>query len=506
MDKERLVTLYQAGRTVASLWELEKLLARLMDLVLITLPAERGLILLAGKDDGDLAVEAARNVGGKTIEDAADFSRTVVTLSVDEARAVYSRDAQREFSMFESIVEYKIISFICVPLKLPEQVIGAIYVDSRDPTKVFTSDDVDFLASLAYMAAPAIGSARLHGERTEEIATLRSALRTRDRSIVGRSPAIGRVLDSIARVAKSNVSVVISGESGTGKELVARAIHMTGPRASKPFVPCNCAAIPTDLLESELFGYKRGAFTGAIRDKKGLFEEADGGTLFMDEIGDLSSYTQAKLLRVLQEGEIRRVGDTEPRRVDVRIISATNKDIEKEVAEKRIREDLYYRLNVFSIHIPPLRDRPEDIPLLVDHLLRDADGKRRKGITPSALDLLCRQRWPGNVRELENVIERAIVLADEDMIAVEHLPDLSLPDGLRIDLHQTLERIGQEGKCHAIERGIRAALAATGGDMRAAADRLGVGQSTLYRWCHKLGIERGRRPYRRSGNERHERT
>jgi Nif-specific regulatory protein len=256
-------------------------------------------------------------------------------------------------------------------------------------------------------------------------------------------------------VLDTDATILLGGESGTGKELIARAIHYNGHRKDRPFVAIFCGSLPDDLLESELFGHVRGAFTGAIADKKGLFEAADGGTVFLDEVGDLSPKLQTALLRVLQAGELKRVGDTQTRRVDVRLISATNKDLKAEIAERVFREDLYYRLNTIHIELPPLRQRREDIPLLAAHFLdRFATGSRAhlRGFTPEALDVLRRYRWPGNVRELENTVERAAVLARGTLITPADLrlpgdeaapsfdPDLPLKEVERLHVRRALEQ------------------------------------------------------------------
>jgi two-component system response regulator PilR (NtrC family) len=256
---------------------------------------------------------------------------------------------------------------------------------------------------------------------------LRSELRgqIRQRSIIGGSRAMQRVFDLVAQVADTKTNVLVSGESGTGKELIARAVHEQSSRAAMPFVAINCAAIPENLLETELFGHVKGAFTGALQNKEGLFETADGGALFLDEIGELSPSLQVKLLRSVQEKTIRRVGGTADVRVDVRIVSATNRELEQEVAEGRFREDLYYRLNVIQITMPPLRDRREDIPLLVHHFVEkygEELGKEVRGVSEAAMERLVAYRYPGNVRELENVIERSMALARSDEIQVESLP------------------------------------------------------------------------------------
>jgi Nif-specific regulatory protein len=242
---------------------------------------------------------------------------------------------------------------------------------------------------------------------------------------VFRSAAMQRVLDLVGRVAPTDATVLIQGESGTGKELIAHALHYNSPRAQGPFVKVNCAALPETLMESELFGHERGAFTGALARKKGRFELADGGTIFLDEIGELSLSTQAKLLRVLQEREFDRVGGHEPVRVDVRIITATNRDLERAITERGFREDLYYRLNVFPMFLPSLRERRTDILLLADHFVEKyatAHQKRVRRLTTPAIDMLMRYHWPGNVRELENVIERAVIVCDGPAIHGRHLP------------------------------------------------------------------------------------
>jgi len=261
------------------------------------------------------------------------------------------------------------------------------------------------------------------------------------KKIIGSSKEIQKVLDMVSRVALSTATVLITGESGTGKELVARAIHFTGNRKDEKFVVINCATLSENLLESELFGHVKGAFTGAIKDKKGLFEEADGGTLFMDEIGDIPKSVQAKILRVLQEGEFISLGDTVTKKVDVRIIAATNQDLLQRVQEKEFREDLYYRLNVINIKMPPLRDRKEDIPLLVKHFIEKYNKKENrqiKGISPEVEKEFYNYNWPGNVRELENAIERAITLTTEDIISLNVILPLVKKEGLSGDIGDEL--------------------------------------------------------------------
>ncbi|MDH3496308.1 MAG: sigma-54 dependent transcriptional regulator [Gemmatimonadota bacterium] len=318
--------------------------------------------------------------------------------------------------------------------------------------------------------------------------------RFREGEIVAESAAMRHVLDLATRVAPHPTTVLVTGESGTGKEVVARAVHRMSPRREAPFVAINCAAIPEALLESELFGHVRGAFTGAVGDKTGLFEEASGGTLLLDEIGDLPAPLQVKLLRVLQEGAIRRVGETRERRVDVRVLAATARDLEREVTEGRFREDLYYRLNVVRIHIPPLRERPDDLERLALVLLArsGARANRRVRFAADALAALRARSWPGNVRELENAVERAVVLSADEVIdrhAFEHQagprsprPDAAADAGLG-------EPVPLKDAVAATERAaIQQALAAADGNRQEAARRLGVSLRTLYYKLRDLGL------------------
>ncbi|HWE29491.1 MAG TPA: sigma-54 dependent transcriptional regulator, partial [Polyangia bacterium] len=303
-------------------------------------------------------------------------------------------------------------------------------------------------------------------------------------SIVGASPAMLDVYKMVARVAPTMSTVLVVGESGTGKELVARAIHTHSPRAQGPFVAVNCTALTESLLESELFGHAKGAFTGAVASKRGIFEEAQGGTVFLDEIGDVGGKMQAQLLRVLQEGEMRRVGGTEAIKIDVRVVAATNRELEEEVKQGRFREDLYFRINVVTIRLPPLRERPSDIALLVEHFLAKYAARERRndaGMAPQAMALLQRYAWPGNVRELENVIERALALSKDGVILPSDLPPevtqaaaavASAPAGLADDRPPLAE----------LERRyIELILKETGGNKKRAAEILGIDRRTLYR-------------------------
>jgi two-component system response regulator HydG len=350
----------------------------------------------------------------------------------------------------------------------------------------------DFLAKpfkedeLLLRVSKALEKRRLLGEVT----LLAGELRRRDglERIVGRARAMQEVLERVARVAPTDATVLVSGESGTGKELVARALHLASRRGQRAFVPVNCAAITETLLESELFGHAKGSFTGATRARRGMFEEANGGTLFIDEIGETTPGFQAKLLRALQEGEIRRVGESTPVQVDVRVIAATNQDLRRAIAEKRFREDLYYRLAVVPIRIPPLRERREDIPLLVAHFVErfvQRTGTPRS-LTPAAIARLVEHSWPGNVRELENVIEQAAALtAGAEIQAADIQIEAHGAPAAALDETRTLAEAVEKAERAAIE----AALARAGGDQARVARELGVSATTLWRKMKRLGVE-----------------
>jgi two-component system response regulator AtoC len=324
-----------------------------------------------------------------------------------------------------------------------------------------------------------------------EVASLRASLGTglvKD-DVVAESPAMRKLLDLAGRAAGAATTVLVTGESGTGKEVLARAVHRMSPRSEAPFVAVNCAAIPENLLESELFGHVRGAFTGATQDRPGLFEAADEGTLFLDEIGELPPALQAKLLRVLEDGEIRRVGDQRTRKVDVRVVAATARPLEEAVGQGAFREDLFYRLNVIRLHIPPLRDRPEDVPALVTHFAQETARRlgRPVSLTPRALARLCEHHWPGNARELRNALERAATLSGAERLDVEDL-DLSQVHAGNGKSRGT-EALDLKGEVEAVEATvIRRALALAGGNRRQAAEQLGVSLRTLFYKIRKYGL------------------
>ena len=418
---------------INTIHEGDALLNNVLEIAMDVLDAERGFILLLKKKrEKAFDVRVSRNMSEHQVGEIVRISSGVVRTVLASGEPVLLYEAMKDdrFGSNESIVVTQIQSIACVPLRIKEKLIGAIYLDSLTRRGRFQPGSLPFLNAFANQAAVAIENADLYSRLKQENRHLRSEV-TRAAGfseIVGNSPLMRDVFELMARVIDTDATVLICGESGTGKELVARAIHYNGDRQDNPFVAVFCGSLPDELLESELFGHKKGAFTGAITDKKGLFEVASGGTIFLDEVGELSHKMQTSLLRVLQEGEIKRVGDTEVTSVDVRVLSATNKSLPELVKEGEFREDLFYRLNTIEIAVPPLRKRRGDIDLLADHFLAKLALKNRshiRGFDHEARRRLQSYEWPGNVRELENAVERAVVLCRQDLITTE---ELRLPD------------------------------------------------------------------------------
>jgi Nif-specific regulatory protein len=343
-------------------------------------------------------------------------------------RDVAGSDAMRQV---KTLTELKVSSLLCVPLLVAQRLLGVIYLDSTNPLSEFDENHLQVMTAVAGIASLAFDNVKQWEKLRQENQELRAEIQL-EHNMVGGSPAMRKVFDFIRRVAPTDSTVLVQGESGTGKELVAHALHRNSPRAEQPFVAINCAAIAESLLESELFGHEKGAFTGAAAQKKGKVEIAEGGTLFLDEIGELAPGLQAKLLRVLQEREFERLGGTKPIKLDIRLIAATNRSLPEAVKAGTFRNDLYYRLNVVTLNMPPLRDRREDISVLADHFVAKASRKSRtrvKPLSPEAVAALMHYDWPGNVRELENALERALVLGSTDSILPDDLPEAVLEAG-----------------------------------------------------------------------------
>ena len=487
-QRDNFTVLYEIAQRINSILDEEELLERVLENAMSHLDAERGYIVMVDESDKrGFSVVVYRNFSSPKDANESAASSSVINNVLKSGEPVLTFDAlsDERFEASRSIVAQKILSIICVPLRLQEETIGAIYLDSTKSRGMFNTDTMKFLAVFGNLAAVAVENAKRYDRLRSENARLQSEISSTNlfQGMIGKSKQWKAALDLVQRVIDTDVSVLITGESGTGKELIARAIHNQGKRRDKPFMAINCSAIPEQLLESELFGYKKGAFTGANADKKGLIEHADGGTLFLDEVGDLPAPLQAKLLRVLQDKEIRRLGDLETLKVDVRIISATNKKLHEEIKAGRFREDLYFRLNIVGIHLPPLRDRADDIPVLANHFVKKADdthGRNVKRISSVAMSKLLSHPWYGNVRELQNVIERAVVLSRSEELAEE---DLKLEQYSEEELLQTGLTL-EEFERKLVER----TLNETGGNRTRTAEKLGVSLRWLQYRLKEWGV------------------
>jgi len=432
-DTGRLRALYEAQKRIGAADDMNDVLVAICDAAFALVPGSTHVTVILRDDDEEAPrggaagyvpiVTRVRGQQGPATHPI-PVTRSVFRKVVSERAAVIAADAPREVGQTESLMGAQIRSVLGVPLWKGEEILGVLQMDNRESTGVFTSADLDVSAVLAHHASLAVANARLVQRlraAEERLKKENTFLKTREESrrvgkgeqeIIGASPAMRTLFDQLGKVVDTRVTVLIEGETGVGKELIAAAVHYRSRRRDKLFVSQNCAAMPESLLESELFGHKKGSFTGAHEDKKGLFEIADGGTLFLDEVTEMPLSLQSKLLRVLQEGEIRAIGATQEKRVNVRIVAATNRNLEKEVAEGRFREDLYYRLKVFPIRVPPLRERREDIPLLAEHFIKRYGaelGKPAAGYSQQAMELLQAYDWPGNVRELQNEVQRLVI-------------------------------------------------------------------------------------------------
>lgn len=513
------MALLDASRALNSERSFKPLLDFIVDKAVDLLGAERGFVVV--DRDGKLDVPSARNVDREDVRRALEkISSSIVNQVLRSGVAIVADDAATEaaFAASRSVVDLKLRSVVCVPLKIRNKAIGALCLDNRFARGRFTEGDREFLEAFASHAAIAIENARLHEEnelvrsrleeankQLEDKAT--RALAELDRlqrdaatapvrtlegvydSIVGRGPHMFEVLKLMDRVKDGDYPVLIRGESGTGKELVARAIHDNSPRRSKPFVAVNCSAINESLLESELFGVKRGAYTGAMEDRKGLIEVAAGGTLFLDEVAEMSLPLQAKLLRFLQDHKLRRVGGTDEVHVDVRILSATHRPLEDMLVKGQFRQDLYFRLRVVEVRMPALREQRAIIPELVDAFLKREGGRTgvAKTITKEALAGLMSRDWPGNVRELENEVMRLYAISG-DIITPDLLERRPSESG-SLPMDAALRSLAGR-RMEEVEAGlIRATLGMTGGNKTEASRILGIPRRTLYARLTALGIE-----------------
>jgi Nif-specific regulatory protein len=490
--------LYHISRLLDQSLDLRDVVSPVLEAIAERLAMQVATLTLLNRQTGEILIEAAHGLSeqqasrgryklGEGVTGQVILNGTPMTIAKTSASPQFLGRTKREGG--------EETSFVCVPIKLGQEAVGALSIERKYAPSADLEQDERILTIVGSMIAQAVKLRRAAQEEQERLEAenerLRAELRDRFRpaNIIGNAHEMQIVYDQIAQVSRSPATALILGETGTGKELVAHAIHYNSDRADKPFVKAHCAALPETIIESELFGHEKGAFTGATTDRKGRFELAHGGTLFLDEIGDIPASIQIKLLRVLQEREFERVGGTKTIAVNVRVVAATNKDLMAEVNAGKFREDLYYRLHVFPIYVPPLRKRKADVVLLADHFLAKyakESGRQIRRLSSAVIDMLMSYHWPGNVRELENVIERAVLVAEGDVIHPHHLPPTL----------QTAETsgTGQEGSLKTLvelyERDIiKDALKSSRGNIASAARALGTTQRILGYKVKKHEIE-----------------
>ena len=480
----QLKKLVEFSRAIAAEPSLERTFEALLSAVVAVSGAEKGFLIVLR--DGERHLAASHNVGKETL-DLSRVSDSIVDRVLRERKSLIVSDAMRdaEFASARSVMELKLSSVMCVPLAYRNEMLGVLYLGNDNVRNLFAQGDLVLLEVFAAQAAVILHAAIRLDELVLANKNLRDHLRNAGQGgIIGSSAPMREVFKLLKRVGPADVSVLVTGETGTGKELIARELHRLSPRASKPFISLNCGAIPEHLLESELFGYRKGAFTGAVSDKIGKFEAADGGTIFLDEIGEMPMALQVKLLRVLQERSVERVGDVRGRPLDIRVVSATNKNLDEEIKNGNFREDLFYRLNEVNLRLPPLRERGDDVLLIAQSLLtRFAEqyGARARGFSAGALNLLRSYRWPGNVRELENRIKKAVIMTDRQQITPD---DLGVSVG-SVEALRTLAEAEEEFKMGYIRR----ALDENGWNKAQTARVLDVDPRTVFRYIEKFGEE-----------------
>ena len=429
-----LQVLYKISRTLDSSLNMEEVLNPVLEILSMYMNMNYGTITILHRKTGDISIESSYGLSpsqARRVRYKLGEGVTGHVILTGEPQIIQRKSESPLILDKTKRGKSPDTSFICVPIKDGNEVVGALSVDTPFKEDFALQKDARFLSVVASMLAQAVKLRRMAQEENEKLSEENERLRMelkekfRPDNIIGNSHEMQIIYDQIAKIAKSNTTALIIGETGTGKELVASAIHYNSDRAKKPFIKVHCAALPENIIESELFGHSKGAFTGALSDRKGRFELADGGTLFLDEIGEISLSVQVKLLRALQEREIERVGDSNPVKIDIRLIAATNKNLPEMVAQNKFREDLFYRLNVFPIYVPPLRMRKTDILLLAEHFMKIYSSQQKKKIikiSSKVCEALMAYKWPGNVRELENCIERAVLVAEGDSIELAHLP------------------------------------------------------------------------------------
>jgi Nif-specific regulatory protein len=483
--RREIEVLLRIGELLECVQDLECLELRLFELIAEVVPARNGAIVLnaTGWTSASSVFGWERGAGASP---APQVSSVILDQVLRDGVAVLSNDITGAGA--HSLLARGVTSVLAVPLLVRDRIQGAIYLDTSDLIKIFDEGHLQLLTAISGFAALALDNAERVEALRSENRRLRDQVRT-SHEIIGESAPIRELHRRIARVAPTDATVLILGETGTGKELAARAVHQNSSRRDRPFEAINCSLLKETLLESELFGHERGAFTGAVAQKKGKLEAANGGTVFLDEIGELGPVPQAMLLRVLQERAFQRLGGTQTIRVDVRLIAATNRNLEEAVRDKAFREDLFYRLNVVCLSMPPLRDRRGDIPLLAEHFAHSAARKNKRfvrGISPKALDILMRHHWPGNVRELENTLEYAVIFGSTETIVAEDLPESLLVSardtGAQIGrYHEALKEAKQQIVCNALKQ--------ANGSYPEAAAILDIHVNNLYRLVRELNLK-----------------
>ena len=487
-----LAALLKVSTSINAIRALEELQERLLQLIFEVVPAKHGAILLLGETSevGDefTSIFGLDRIYGR--DQKVTVSSTVVRQVLKDKAALLVTDAEKSDALHtDSLIAANSHSLLCVPLVIHGKTLGVIYLDTDIPDVHFDPDHLQLITAVAAIAAVAIQNAR-HIEMLEYENQRLIADANLQHNMVGESVAMQRIYQLISKVAATDSTVLICGESGTGKELAARAIHTNSRRASKAFVAVNCAALAESLLESELFGHEKGAFTGALNQRKGRLEAADGGTIFLDEIGELSPAMQTKLLRVLQEREFERVGATWPIKVDLRVIAATNQDLDAAIAKGTFRQDLFFRLNVVELKMPALRERVEDITMLANYFAAkyaDKCNRRVVGISPQAQKLLQTYDWTGNVRELENAIERAVVMGATEHILSEDLPEAVLEAGS--PQAESSSSGYHDNVINVKKQLIREAMKNAGGSFTEAAKLLGLHPNYLHRLVRNLSLK-----------------
>lgn len=497
LSQDRLIALFHVSQRINRINDLQQLLEEILHSAIPGIGAQRGLIILTDESGDKYQTVASESLKKEELA----FSTSIVQATLERKQTLLSSDIRFDsrFKSANSVKALRILSFICVPLIIPgrDTALGTLYVDQRLSVKSFTPEDAAFLGALANLAAIAISNAHMIEQLVKENIQLRHEVGKKYSfpGVIAQSKAMQKVLKDTNRILNDDSTVLLTGESGTGKEVIAKAIHYNGIRKDKPFLAINCGALPDTLLEAELFGSVRGAFTGAL-DKQGLFQAAHGGTLFLDEIHHTSEAMQIKLLRVLQEREIRRVGGTKPVKVNVRLVCATNEDLQIAVEEKRFRRDFYYRINVITIRVPPLRERRDDVVSLAHHFLEKYSREKHKplrGFDQRAIDALQRYNWEeNNVRELENEIERVVIYAKEgSAIRISDLSDKvtkGVPSSER-DGSIILSNKGKPLTYDEFERKyIENILSQVAGNQTEAARIMGIPRTTLRGKMKKLGM------------------